>query len=101
MRSQQRYQLRRRSVQSVAVALPPAQVGQNPLITAAYLVAGAIIALWMVYLLDMTGSILTKLTALPQHLETNSYAINHLNKGDRLAAVRFNDRWSGIETTGE
>jgi predicted anti-sigma-YlaC factor YlaD len=92
MRTQQR-EVRRGSIRSVAVATSQEPHGQRLLMMSAYLIASAIIALWMAYWPTVTGSILTTLNALPQHLTEASYTVNHLNQGDRLT-VRFDDRWS-------
>jgi len=96
MRNQQRYPERRSSVRSAAVA-PQAQSDQMLLMVIGCLVA-AIIALWMAYLPTVAGSILN---VLPQHLTAAPYTINSLNKGNRLALVRFGDRWSAVETSSK
>jgi hypothetical protein len=54
----------------------------------AYVLASAIVALWMAYLTEVT---LTKLNFVPQHL-TLSETVDRTHKGDRLAMVDFDDK---------
>jgi hypothetical protein len=98
MRRQQGVEPHCGSVRNVAVAATRHRSDPTLLAVTGCLVA-AIIALWIAYLPSATGSVLTKLNVLPQHLSADSYTINHLNKGGRLAGVRFDDRWSAIEPT--
>jgi hypothetical protein len=69
--------------------------------------ASAIIALWMAYFLNVTGSILTNLNIMPTHLLSSaSDNDNRANKDEQLTSVQFNDRWNAfatmkIQTLGE
>jgi hypothetical protein len=80
--------------QVVAIARSQHNAHHQFLAIGAYLIASAIIALWMAYLPTVTGNILMQLNVLPQHVVSNS--INRLHKGDQLATVRFADRWSAV-----
>ncbi len=85
--------------QDVAVVRPQHNRHHKLLVVGSYLIASAIIALWMAYLPTLAGNILTQLNVLPQHIASNS--INRLHKGDQLATARFNERWIAIGTTGK
>jgi hypothetical protein len=72
---------------------------QKFLLIGAYLIASAVIALWLSYLPQLTGSIGDSFNIVPQHPTENS--VNRLHKGDRLvggANASFDARWSGIAT---
>jgi hypothetical protein len=92
---------RRRHVRSQAVALvPPQQSFRYKLLTVSgYLIASAIIALWMAYLPTLAADFLTQLNVLPQHVASSS--INRLHKSDQLVTVRFADRWIAMGTAGQ
>jgi hypothetical protein len=70
------------------------------LLTFAYTLAAATIAVWFASLSTNTGSILTTPNIVPQHLTTRGF-VNRLHKGDRLGAAKFSDRWHGIATTAK
>ncbi len=93
-RNEQSRFMRHARSQSVAVARPQENLHHKFLVIGAYLIASAVIALWMAYLPTLAGNILTQLNVLPQHLTSNS--VNRLHKGDQLATVRFDERWSAI-----
>ncbi len=82
--------------QAVAIARPQVDVHHRFLVIGAYLIASAIIAMWMAYLPTLAGNILTQLNVLPQHVVSNS--VNRLHKGDQLATTSFADRWSAVAT---
>ncbi len=93
-RNEQLQFVRHARSQSRAVARPQGSLHHKFLVMGAYLIATAIMALWMAYLPTLAGNILTQLNVLPQHLAANS--VNRLHKGDQLAIVRFDDRWSAV-----
>ncbi len=93
-RNEQLEFMRHARSQSIAVVRPQENFQHKLLVMGAYLIATAIIALWMAYLPTLAGSILTQLNVLPQHVAAN--LVNRLNKGDQLAFVRFEDRWSAV-----
>ncbi len=93
-RNEQLQFMRHARSQSMAVARPQENFHHKFLVMGAYLIVTAIIALWMAYLPTLTGNILTQLNVLPQHIAANS--VNRLHKGDQLAFVRFEDRWSAV-----
>lgn len=93
-RNEQLQFMRHARSQAVAVARTQENVQHKFLVIGAYLIASAIIALWMAYLPTLAGNVLTQLNVLPRHVVSNS--INRLHKGDQLATVRFADRWNAI-----
>ena len=64
----------------------------------AFMLASAIIAMWMAYLPAVTGAIWNKVHMFPQQVQQVSSAetINRLHKGDRLTRGYFDDRWSAV-----
>jgi hypothetical protein len=103
MRHQQQvHSARRRSDRCVAIAVQEEQFELKVLRTVAFVLAGAIAALWLAYLLTLAGSVLGAVGAAPQHLTSN--AVNRLHKGDQLAYVAgpgFATRWSGLAAVGK
>lgn len=81
-------------VRARAVAVPQ-QEDHKILLMVAYVLASAIIVLWMAYLPSVTGSILNRLGVVPQHL-ASSESINRLHKADRLVGTKFDDRWNAV-----
>jgi len=71
----------------------------SALITIAYALASAIIVLWLAYLSSFTGTVLSKLNVLPEHLSYNE-TVNRLHKTDRLSMAAFNDRWNAFAVSG-
>ena len=91
LRNEQHLHLARRpNVRARAVAIP--HDDHKILMIIAYALASAIILLWMAYLPAVTGSVLTKLNVVQQHISYDS--INRLHKGDQLAGEKFADRWN-------
>jgi len=84
---------RRPQAHSRAVAVPRHE--HRIALTVAYVLISAIIVLWLAYLPAITGSILTQLNLVPQHL-TSSETIDRAPKGDRLPT--FDERWK-VTTT--
>jgi hypothetical protein len=93
-RSEQPRFMRHARGQAVVVAQSQPNFHHRFLVMGAYLIASAIIALWMVYLPTLAGNVLTQLNILPQHRAAN--AVNRLHEGDPLAAARFDERWSAL-----
>ena len=61
--------------------------------------ASAIIVLWIAYLPDLIGSVLTSLNIMPTHLSAASHNVNRANKDDQLVSGgRFDDRWNALAT---
>lgn len=90
----QRHFMHRPRVQARAIS---AQHRSNGVVvTVAYALMSAIIALWMAYLSSVTGSILSGLNLVPDNHQTFSSIVNRENKGDRLAGATFDDRWSAV-----
>jgi hypothetical protein len=80
--------------QAVAIARSQHDAHHKFLVISAYLIASAIVAMWMAYLPTVAGNFLTQLNILPQHVVSNS--VNRLHKGDQLATIPFADRWSAV-----
>jgi hypothetical protein len=90
-------QVHRRTARCIAV--PRDDGSQKFLMIGAYLIASAIIALWLAYLPTLASSIRDSFNIVPQHLTGNS--VNRLHKGDKMArsvSASFDARWSGIAT---
>lgn len=73
---------------------------ESILSTVLYVIASAIIVLWLAYLSSVTGTILSKLNIMPEHISYND-SVNRLNKTDRVPMVSFNDRWNAFVTGGK
>jgi hypothetical protein len=78
-----------------AHALANPNEGHRILLRVAYALVYAITALWIAYLPLMNAEIMKQLNLVPQHL-TSSPVIDHSHKGDRVAGIKFEDRWNTI-----
>ncbi len=78
-----------------AVALATTRESHRILLTVAHALATAIVVLWIAYLPLVTSTIMTQLNVVPRHL-TSHQAIDRFHKSDRIANMKFDDRWSAI-----
>jgi hypothetical protein len=72
----------------------------SALFIVAYALASAIIVLWLAYLSSVTGTVLSKLNILPEHLSYYE-TVNRLHKTDRRPMGSFNGRWNALVTSGK
>ncbi len=78
-----------------AIAMDTRHESNSILVRVIYALASAIIVLWLTYLSTVTGTVLSKLNILPEHLSYNE-TVNRAHKADRLTVAPFNDRWNGF-----
>ena len=90
----QRHFMHRPRVQARAISAQ--RQSNGVLVTVAYALISAIIALWMAYLSSVTGSILGGLNLVPNNHAAFSSIVNRESKGDRLAGATFDDRWGAL-----
>ena len=83
-----------------ARAVDVRQENNSVLLSVVYALASAIIVLWLAYLSSVTGTVLSKLNILPEHLSYNE-TVNRLHKTDRLSMISFNDRWNAFAASGK
>jgi hypothetical protein len=70
------------------------------LTTVLYVIASAIIVLWLAYLSSITGTVLSKLHILPEHVSYNE-TVNRVHKTGRLTIASFDDRWKAFSMSGK
>ena len=100
MQSDGQFYAGRPRVHARARAVDVRHENNSTLLTVVYVLAGAIIVLWFAYLSSVTGTILSRLNVLPEHLSYNE-TVNRLHKADRLATAPFNERWNAFATSGK
>jgi len=89
-----RYIMRQRRIQTMAIGANHHSKGIT--VTVAYALVIAIGLLWGAQLSSVTSSILSKLNMTSKGPAVSSSAIIRENKGDRLPAVTFGDRWNSL-----
>ena len=100
MLSDPQFHARRPRAYARARAVDVRHEKEGILTTVLYVVASAIIVLWLAYLSSITGTILSNLHVLPEHVSHND-TVNRLHKTGRLPMVSFNDRWNAFVTSGK
>jgi hypothetical protein len=69
------------------------------LTTVLYVIASAIVVLWLAHLSFVTGAVLSKLHVLPEHVSYNE-TVNRVHKTGRLTMASFDDKWKAFATSG-
>jgi hypothetical protein len=100
MHPDRRFHTSRPRTYVLARAVDVRHENNSVLSTAVYGLASAIIVLWLAYLSSITGTVLSKLNILPEHLSYNE-TVNRVHKTDRLPMAPFNDRWNAFAASGK
>lgn len=98
MHSDQQFHARRPRAYARARAVDVRHEKEGILTTVLYVIASAIIVLWLAYLSSVTETVLSKLHVLPEHVSNNE-TVNRVHKTGRLTMASFDDRWKAFPTS--